>query len=729
MSFSFTLSEDDKYQILNNFPNLDYRPSFGGNVLFLIMFYGTKLQDYAHKVFEAYNHGVDFYYTDNVFTRPLFVEAIRYNMYEFFEFLVFNELIDINYEYFSPTNNKKTNCFPIACASNDIRFIKLLIEHNIIYSRYDIQSIKNQNIRMDICRYIVSLVNSSLNLNNNEDTEEDNIKELVIYDFDNFDIIKKLGNGSFGEVSIAKFKDNNKLCVIKKFGDNDNSSFFNFDTIRDINSLRILQKMGHTCGVYGIIQNGNDRYMVLERMKYTVSDYLFFLDSCIFDTQIYNSYIEDLIKQILECVNENSKCGFIHFDLKGANLMINSKNRVKFIDYGISMYLGIFPYTNNVNKDIYNHTYISHDGSEGKIILKNNKNPNDTIEYDGGNINFQKDIPSIALMLIHHKLPSHEPYFVYNGNIYLFYIPNTDVKDKYQNVNESSIKLLKRIYSTRVIEIMYDMLNIEPKKRLNALQLLHKYFYNRPLILPDLDITEVTVTSENKDIYTNIMKSHSDINKLNYLARGFMYFDDIVSFYSDKMLPAKLHNFSEIQLSNMGKIKDILISRQVNMDVICNFLFYILENESQHEQYLSNEVILGEYIVVTNFYEKFYNETTHSIFSTITQISPNDINDVYQVTKSIAPKFYNDINAYNIRPVYLFIAYIRFILQIVCRDVDLINELTYNTIKRVLDYIYEKHCRNNLEISIFNLVKAAYYKDPKAIDISMEFNREYLNIF
>lgn len=719
MTSSFTVTEDDKYQILNNFPNLNYKPSFGGNILFLIMFYGIKVKEYGSRIVEAYEKGINFYYTDSVFIRPVFVESIRYKMYDFLEFLVSNKLIDVNYEYSISVNSDKKNCFPIACASNDFKIIKLLIDNDIIYSINDIRNISDQDVKKNICRYIVSLVNNSLN----DVTEEEN-KELKIYNLDDFNIIKILGKGSYGQISIAKFKKDDKICIIKKFSFEDKSSFFTSDAIRDINSLRILQKMGHTCDVYGIIQNDDDKYMVLERMKYTVTDYLYYLEYCEFDKETYNEYIENLIKQVLECVNENSKCGFVHFDIKGANLMISSKNRIKFIDYGIAIYLGIFPFSDNVDKDRYNHTYISHDGTDGKLVLKCNDK---TIEYEGGNINFQKDIPSIALMLIHNKIPGHTPFFVYNGVMYNFHIPNINVRNQYRNVDESTLLVIKRLFTPRVLEMIYDMLNIEPKKRLNALQLLYKYFYNKPLVIPDLDITEVTVTNKNE--YSNIMKKYSDINKSNYLARGFMYFDDIVLFYSDKMLPAKLHKFSEIQLTNMGKLKDFMLSNFANMDVICNFLMYILENDSDTERFLVDDIILGEYILIANFYEEFYNETVYGIFSMVRKIAPDNIEKIHRNAKSNTLKFYNDTNAYNIRPVYLFIAYIRFILQIVCSDAELINELSCNTIKRVLEYIYNKHCRNNVEISIFNLVKAAYYKDPKAIDISMEFNREYLNIF
>ena len=149
---------------------------------------------------------------------------------------------------------------------------------------------------------------------------------------DNFEIIKLIGKGGFGEVNICRYKENGKIYAMKKI---------------------IFEKLKYKNGLLHVetekdIMSLNDDNIWITQLRYSFIDnkYLYLImDYCpggdLMNYLIQRDLLQEsearfYIAEIILCVHSLHKMNCIHRDLKPDNILIGEDGHLKLSDFGLS---------------------------------------------------------------------------------------------------------------------------------------------------------------------------------------------------------------------------------------------------------------------------------------------------------------------------------------------------------------------------------------------------------
>ena len=221
------------------------------------------------------------------------------------------------------------------------------------------------------------------------------IKENQIYrlirkklSIDNFEIIKQIGRGGFGEVNICRYKENGKIYAMKKITFERlkyKNGLFHIQTEKDILSLN-NDNIWITQLKYSFIDNSH-LYLIMDYCPGgDLMNYLIQKDV------LKESEARFYIAEIILCVDSLHKINCIHRDLKPDNILIGEDGHLKLSDFGLSFISSekLFPLTENPkvknnneisedNKYIFNNSsrrYSFENGTQNKIFESGSKNNN-----------------------------------------------------------------------------------------------------------------------------------------------------------------------------------------------------------------------------------------------------------------------------------------------------------------------------------------------------------------
>lgn len=185
---------------------------------------------------------------------------------------------------------------------------------------------------------------------------EDNIKsqwgERTV---DAYEILTKIGEGTYGEVFKAREKNTGDLCALKKVRLENEKEGFPITAIREIQILRQL-KHENIVNLKEIIMDAreineikNDTafYLVFE---YCDHDLFGLLDSGLIqlNTEHIQTFIYQLMSGLAFCHDKN----FLHRDIKCSNILLNNTGKIKLADFGLARFYNAEdkerPYTNKV---------------------------------------------------------------------------------------------------------------------------------------------------------------------------------------------------------------------------------------------------------------------------------------------------------------------------------------------------------------------------------------------
>ena len=222
------------------------------------------------------------------------------------------------------------------------------------------------------------------------------IKENQIYklfrkriSINDFEIIKPIGKGGFGEVNICRFKENKKIYAMKRITFDQlkyKNGLLNFLTEKDILSI-------------------NDNNIWITQLSFSFIDNHFLyliMDYCpggdLMSYLISRDTLEEkearfYIAELILCVDSLHKMNCIHRDLKPDNILIGKDGHIKLSDFGLSFISRerLFPLTENKNDIISNlfskkERYVEDEKNiEIKNIITDNniKNYKPMIAYSG----------------------------------------------------------------------------------------------------------------------------------------------------------------------------------------------------------------------------------------------------------------------------------------------------------------------------------------------------------
>ena len=379
-------------------------------------------------------------------------------------------------------------------------------------------------------------------------------KKICIKDFE---IIKPIGKGGFGEVNICRYKENKKIYAMKRI---------TFEQLKYKNGLLNFQIEKDILSI-----NNNNIWITQLRFSFIDNNYLYLIMDYCPGGDLMNYLISrDTLKEnearfylaeIILCVDSLHKMHCIHRDLKPDNILIGNDGHIKLSDFGLSFVPRekLFPLTehkdviiisniprkkngnfdeNEKNGDLNSITNDNED-SNNNITLKNYKN---IIAYSNvGSPDY------IAPEVIKNQGYGEEIDWWSVGAIFYemlvgippFYSPNPQITcSKILNYSQY-LKIPDEVKISKEAEkLIFGFLN-EPKKRLGYRgidEIKNKSFFKgfdwdkiremNPPFVPKLDSPDDTKYFLNENIISN-NNNMPNINKriTNRLKRTNIYFN------------------------------------------------------------------------------------------------------------------------------------------------------------------------------------------------------------
>ncbi|TKY55310.1 Cyclin-dependent kinase G-2 [Spatholobus suberectus] len=157
-----------------------------------------------------------------------------------------------------------------------------------------------------------------------------------------FEMIKKINEGTYGVVYKARDKKTGEIVALKKVKMNIQRDGFPLSSLREINILLSFNHPSIVNVKEVVVDDFDGTFMVMEYMEYDLKG---LMEA---KKQPFSiSEIKSLIQQLLEGVKYLHDNWVIHRDLKSSNILLNHDGELKICDFGLSRQYGspLKPYT------------------------------------------------------------------------------------------------------------------------------------------------------------------------------------------------------------------------------------------------------------------------------------------------------------------------------------------------------------------------------------------------
>ena len=485
---------------------------------------------------------------------------------------------------------------------------------------------------------------------------------------DDFEIIKLIGRGGFGEVNICRYKGTNKIYAMKKI---------TFERLKYKNGLLHVQTEKD------ILSLNNDNIWITQlRYSFIDNKHLYLImDYCpggdLMNYLIQRDLLEEsearfYIAEIILCVDSLHKMNCIHRDLKPDNILIGEDGHLKLSDFGLSFISNerLFPLTQNKKNEFQKeklHNCINFSDNEEKNIpieeskkTGQNVNNKQMIAYSNvgspdyvapeviNNEGYGEEIDWWSVGAIFYEmLIGFPPFFSENAQITCSKIKNYE---KYLSIPR------ERKISSEAKNLINSFLT-EPSKRLGVHGIEeiknHIFFKNfnwekiremKPPFVPELSAPDDTKYFKNKCIssirFTNRLKrtniffnkkdSFENNNKILFPKFYFQYNRDIINLekniynelidFIQKEVEFKVANkitfdeaSSEAKSSSesLNNISNPMISRTYSRDKLLNFNIFSPHSSSNfsHRTVLSSKKKTLKILPISNLISQQKSQT------------------------------------------------------------------------------------------------------------------------
>lgn len=148
--------------------------------------------------------------------------------------------------------------------------------------------------------------------------------------------MEKIGEGTYGVVYKAKYKDTDKIVAMKKIRLESEEEGVPSTAIREI---ALLQELVHPniVKLEDVLMQEKKLYLVFEFLSMDLKKYMDTLGSKQMNRQLIKSYTYQITQGILFCHERR----ILHRDLKPQNLLIDREGVIKIADFGLARAFGI----------------------------------------------------------------------------------------------------------------------------------------------------------------------------------------------------------------------------------------------------------------------------------------------------------------------------------------------------------------------------------------------------
>lgn len=157
-----------------------------------------------------------------------------------------------------------------------------------------------------------------------------------------FEMIKKINEGTYGVVYKAKDKKTGEIVALKKVKMNIERDGFPMSALREINILLSFNHPSIVDVKEVVVDDFDGVFMVMEYMEYDLKGLMELMKQpfCIGE-------IKFLMRKLLEGVKYLHDNWILHRDLKTSNILLNKEGELKICDFGLSRQYGspLKPYT------------------------------------------------------------------------------------------------------------------------------------------------------------------------------------------------------------------------------------------------------------------------------------------------------------------------------------------------------------------------------------------------
>lgn len=712
-----SFDQSDLNEYLKNLTDNEYIGSKSGNTILHIMaILKEKFNEYRTKILTILINKTVNVNKLNKRRRTCIHEALKYFNYDFVKLVIENSDIDL-----SVIDDKNNDAFIFACERNNYEIASMIVDKVKSININSINSIRNLEERNMLLEKIYH------KFYNDEKELPTEIPEFKIYNEKDFNIridsIK--GSGTYGVVNIAIEKESGREVVIKRFKLEYNDLYLPTSAIRDIVFLQTLNRYGGSTKIYGImIDNNNNFYMVMEHLDKILTSKIKFIYN--FDIVRREKEYLKLIYNILTCIDFNSKAGIIHCDTKEDNIMTDNEGRIRYIDYGFSYYLGISPYLPNINDDIHIGNYLMKDGTKSTDTICNFKDENTgriLFSIHKGYTGLNIDISSVAFMILWQTIRKNDNlYGSYNGKIYnkIRHINNSD--DFLVSQSESDTYRTKMVdaFGQKLTDLLIRMMSIDSRERPNAKTLMNDPIFGKTkLRIPEnIELVPLNYSKSNnmsEMIIYQMSARYNTESQNQYIRSGFVYYDEIYNHWKDETVTMMKDDFNHGNI--FAKCFALASKHKISMDSFFNAIYYKYD---LIERGLSKDTIdYNELIYIIMLYSKIYDDNDFDDNSVIYEIMAES-GWSKNMAKTFIEKIFNSIkrdpNFYIMKPTMLFVNYIKFILQAVCKDESTVSDIMSSFhIELYKEITGQKDLDTKIKIS--DIVKNVYDRLPNKIPI------------
>ena len=521
--------------------------------------------------------------------------------------------------------------------------------------------------------------------------------------FNDFEVLKEIGSGYFASVYRVRYKIDGQIYAIKRYDKSKDKKESELDYYREKAILYDLNKRGYPSIVklYADFEDNVSRNLVMECVEgITLQKKRGNMNGYVPQNEVIN-----ILTQLLETLQFlHEKCNIIHRDIKPSNIIIQKDNKIKLLDFGISVYM------ENLDQNLVSKKSVRGELNyvAPEILMKFYGSPTD---YD-----YKMDIFSLGFTMYSFMNPTNNEDEVN--------LPQITIKNKGSHERQD-LFIQNNFYEPWLIdfvELLYDNDQMIRPSAADALELLKK-FQTNPQTTYLFNKLKYNNRQENvKNI--NLIFRRMDSNAVNSMSNVAPIPNPMVNsaqqmnnMFNTNMPSINLHRINSVEIQKKNRMEPIFLNNNMGKEnrVISSMksllqVLYHLDNMN----YIKAQ-ILSLFSNTKIDYSPFF---IHYFYQILNNVQPancgqliNQVNYTQYINQFIQRVFIkNKSGISGTRPIILF-----YMITSIIRD-DFLNIPYFNGYQNnIFDYMIQSNFSilNNLipmtNPLVYNSVSQAIY--------------------